>query len=189
MTNHTPEKPSQEWLDHLKNNYTYDREKGQVINNKTGSPALGSNNHGYLNVGLKLKGLRKAIKTHHVVWFFEYNEWPTSQLDHIDGNKVNNYHTNLRQVTNRENSQAYHKSRKTCSKYTGVYWVRNRRKWGSQIQINTRLSFLGRFDCELEAARAYDKALVGQGLDPVNVKIMRNKERMQKVMEFINDTD
>tara|TARA_R110000764_G_scaffold209288_1_gene294910 strand:+ start:42 stop:611 length:570 start_codon:yes stop_codon:yes gene_type:complete len=189
MTYHIPKKPSQEWLEHIENNYTYDREKGQVFNNKTGRPALVSNNQGYLHIGLKWNGLRKVAKTHHLVWFFEYGEWPTSSLDHIDGNKVNNHHTNLRQVTQRENSQAYHKSRKTSSKYTGVDWMKNRRKWRSQIQINTRMIYLGLFNCELEAASAYDKALVGQGLDPVNVKIMRNEDRMQKVMEFINDTD
>lgn len=192
MAYHTPKKPSQEWLDHIKSNYTYDREKGQVFNNKTGKPALVPNSKGYLLVGLNLNGLRKAVKTHQVVWFFEYDEWPTSQLDHIDGNKVNNHHTNLRQVTNRENLQAYHRSRKTTSEYTGVCWLKLKitKQWKAQITLENKVKkHLGFFECELEAARAYDKALVGLGLDPVNIKIMRHKERMQKVMEFMNDTD
>ena len=189
MSIHTPMKPSQEWLDHLKNNYTYDREKGQVLNNKTGKPAFGIVGVRYLRVSLALNGRRKHCQAHHVVWFFEYGEWPKSCLDHIDGNKVNNHHTNLRQVTHRENAQFYNKSRKTTSKYLGIYWNKKVKKWRSNIKVDARLIHLGYFDCELEAASAYDKALVGLGLDPVNVKIMRNKERMQKVMEFMNDTD
>lgn len=189
MAIHTPKKPSQEWLDHIKSNYTYDREKGQVFNNKKGKPPLIANGQGYLHIGVTVKRKTKFSNVHHLVWFFEYGEWPTSCLDHIDGNKVNNHHTNLRQVTQRENTQFYHRSRKTSSKYTGVCWKERRKKWGAQIRLEGKVKFLGRFDCELEAARAYDKALVGMGLDPVNVKIMRNKERMQKVMEFMNDTD
>jgi len=189
MSKHTPNKPSQEWLDHIKSNYTYDREKGQVFNNKMGKPTLAANNQGYLHFGVTVKGKTKFLSAHHLVWFFEYGKWPTSSLDHIDGNKVNNHHTNLRQVTQRENSQFYHRSRKTTSKYTGVHWDKKKRKWQTQIRKEGKTKHLGSFDCELEAASAYDKALVGHGLDPVNVKIMRNEEKMQKVMEFMNDTD
>lgn len=189
MTAGTPKKPSQEWLDHIKSNYTYDREKGQVFNSKTGRLPLVPNTHGYLRVNVGLNKNYRTIKIHHLVWFFEYGEWPTSQLDHIDGNKVNNHHTNLRQVTGRENSQFYCRSEKTSSKYMGVNWKKSNKKWQAGIRIKNKGKHLGYFDCELEAARAYDKALVGLGLDPVNVKIMRNEERMQKVMEFMNDTD
>ena len=189
MPGHTPKKPSQKWLDHLKSNYTYDREKGEVFNNKTGEPALGSGSHGYLTLMVTVNGKQRRVKTHHMVWFFEYEEWPTSCLDHIDGNKTNNQHTNLRQVTSRENVQFYRRSVKNSSKYMGVSWCKGNKNWQGFIGIKGKNKCLGRFDCELEAASAYDKALVGLGLDPVNVKIMRNKERMQKVMEFMNDTD
>ena len=184
---HTPKKPSQEWLDHIKNNYTYDREKGQVFNSKTGKPSLVGNSCGYLLIQPYLNGRKKVLQAHHVVWFFEYGEWPTSSLDHIDGNKKNNHHTNLRQVTNRENTQFYWGSKKTSSKYIGVCWHKIYKKWLARIKIQDKRHFLGNFECELEAARAYDRALVKEGLEPVNVKIMRNEDRMQKVMEQNND--
>jgi hypothetical protein len=187
MTPHTPKKPDQKWLEHLTDNYTYDREKGQVFNNKMGKPALNINSPSYLKVGLWLNKTTKMLYTHHVVWFFEYGEWPTSCLDHRDGNKKNNYHTNLQQVTQRENIQLYYKSIKSSSKYLGVSWKNREKKWCSKLFIERLHKHLGYFHCEKEAARAYDRALVSIGLDPVNVKIMRNEKRLQKVMEFIND--
>mgnify|MGYP003635829735 FL=1 len=187
MTDNKPKKPSQEWFDHIRNNYTYDREKGQVVNNKTGKPCLRTDSHGYMRLTVYVHPKKRSIATHHMVWFFEYGEWATSQLDHIDGNKLNNHCTNLRLVTNRENTQSYHRLRKSSSKYLGVSRNKAKKKWVAYIWIGKKLSFLGYFTCELEAARAYDRALVSINLDPLNVKIMRNEERLQKVMEFIND--
>jgi len=189
MKDNTPKKPSQKWLDHIRNKYTYVREKGQVVNNKTSKPCLKTDSHGYLRLTVYVHPKKRSIGSHHMVWFFEYGEWPTSQLDHIDGNKQNNHCTNLRQVTMRENVHFYQKSRKSSSKYLGVSWNKSKKKWLACIYLDKKLRYLGYFNCELEAARAYDKALVGLGLDPVNVKIIRNEDRMQKVMEFMNDTD
>ena len=189
MTPHTPKKPSQEWLNRLKNTYAYDEERGEVFHKKTGNYSKAKSSNGYITTATSLNGKNKTFLVHHLVWFYRYDVWPTSSLDHIDGDKTNNHHTNLRQVTQRENIQFYHKSRKTSSKFSGVNWDKGNKKWQSKIFTNGKTKFLGRFECEEEAARAYDRALVGQGLDPVNVKIMRNEERLQKVMEFINDTD
>ena len=168
-----PNKPSQEVLDLLTANYTYVRDAGHVFNNRTGNPALATEKRGYLVVKPYVNNKQVTFKAHHVVWFFEYNEWPTSSLDHIDGVKTNNHYTNLRLVTQRENIQAYRRSQKSSSSYQGVSWRKDMKKWGSYIRIKDKKKYLGAFTCELEAARAYDKALVGLGLKPVNVEIMK----------------
>ena len=173
MSYHIPKKPSQELIDHLMANYTYDRDKGQVFNNRMGKPALGLTNKGYQYVVSYLNNKHLVHRAHHVVWFFEYGEWPTSCMDHIDGVKTNNHYTNLRLVTNRENTQAYYKSQKTSSPYQGVYWRKDRKKFYVHIMVKNKQTHIGAFTCELEAARAYDKALVGLGLKPVNVEIMK----------------
>jgi hypothetical protein len=177
MSNHTPKKPSQEMLDYLTANYTYDRDSGQVFNNKTGKPPLAVNINGYLRVTTSVNNKRKFMQAHHVVWFFEYGEWPTSCVDHIDGVKTNNHYTNLRLVTSRENAQAYRKSIKSSSPYQGVTWDKAIKKWTSRIRVENKNKYLGTFTCELEAARAYDKALVGLGLKPVNVEIMKELQQ------------
>jgi hypothetical protein len=177
MSKHTPKKPSQEVLDHLTANYTYDRDEGHVFNNRKGKPALGVNSDGYLSVQVFINSKRFNLRTHHVVWFFEYGEWPTSCMDHIDGVKTNNHYTNLRLVTHRENLQAYTKSIKSSSSYQGVRRIKDKLKWRSDIRVENRNKYLGSFTCELEAARAYDKALVGLGLKPVNVEIMKELQQ------------
>ena len=173
MSAHTPKKPSQEVLDHLMANYTYDRDAGQVCNNKRSKPALAVGSRGYLSLKVCINNKDLRLRTHHVVWFFEYGEWPTSCMDHIDGVKTNNHYTNLRLVTNRENVQAYNKSQKSSSSYQGVSWYKQKKKFRAYISVKNKMKHLGYFTCELEAARAYDKALVGIGLKPVNLEIMK----------------
>ena len=173
----TPKKLSQETLDCIKANYTYDRDKGQVYSKRSGKPALGLSGKGYLALKVQCNGKILAnIKTHHAVWFFEYGEWPTSCIDHIDGVKTNNHYTNLRLVTLRENSQAYRMSKrnKSSSRYVGVSFRADRKKYQADITINGKRQYLGKFICELEAARAYDKALVDGGLKPINIDIMEH---------------
>ncbi len=177
---HTPRRPSQELMDHLTANYTYDRENGQIINNRRGKAALSPNSGGYAKVMTWTNnGVRTNFKAHHVVWFFEYGEWPTSCMDHIDGTKRNNHYTNLRLVTSRENSNAYRMSAKSSSPYQGVSQHKGRKQFYTRIRVgeDSKQKYLGSFGCELEAARAYDKALVGMGLKPVNVEIMKELQQ------------
>jgi len=173
MYNNTPKKPSQEVLDRLKANYTYDRDAGQVFNTKRGKPALGLKSGGYLRASIYVNNKQRTISVHHIIWFFEYGEWPTSCMDHIDGVKTNNHYTNLRLVTPRENTQAYRNNNKSSSPYHGVSWFKQKKKFRAYINLKYKQKHLGLFTCELEAARAYDKALVGMGLKPVNVEIMK----------------
>jgi hypothetical protein len=78
-------------------------------------------------------------------------------INHKDFNRSNNNVDNLEIVTTRENANQKHL--KSSSQYTGVSWDKNRNKWSSQIVINKKLKFLGRFINELDASKAYQKAL------------------------------
>lgn len=78
-------------------------------------------------------------------------------VDHINGDALDNRKINLRLVTNRQNAQNRHVT--TSSKYPGVSWFKTRNKWRSYITIGGKFKHLGYFEDEKEAAMAYEKAL------------------------------
>lgn len=79
------------------------------------------------------------------------------QVDHIDGNGLNNQKSNLRLVTPRENTQNRH--HKMTSKYPGVSFKKQSHRWVSQIYINNKKIHLGYYKTEIEAYNAYKEAL------------------------------
>ena len=101
-------------------------------------------------------------KTHciHVLVAQEWVPNPEDKrcVDHIDGNKTNNHHENLRYATHAENSRNMKKHTDGSSIYKGVSWDKKATKWRAQIIISRKVVNLGRFTNEREAAESYNKA-------------------------------
>jgi hypothetical protein len=80
-------------------------------------------------------------------------------VDHINRDGLDNRKVNLRAVTAMHNSWNNRKSRRKCwSRYKGVTLNKRQKKWVAQIQADGKIKFLGCFDDEIAAARAYDEA-------------------------------
>jgi len=86
----------------------------------------------------------------------------SEQVDHTNGNGLDNRRSNIRAVTCRQNGQNLIHLKKS-SIYPGVYWHKARGKWQAQIQIDGKHKYLGRFDVELDARQAYIDAVRGLG--------------------------
>jgi hypothetical protein len=84
-----------------------------------------------------------------------------SQVDHIDGDGLNNQRANLRLCSNQENHRGFcHKKTGMTSQFRGVCWNSLRSKWQAQICIDGAQRYLGLFDSEAAAARAYGAAAI-----------------------------
>ncbi len=79
--------------------------------------------------------------------------------DHINGHIIDNRKQNLRNATNGQNRANSVKSTNSkTSRFKGVCWDKQKRKWHAQITKNNKVYHLGRFHVEEKAAQAYDKA-------------------------------
>ncbi len=76
-------------------------------------------------------------------------------IDHINGNGANNCRCNLRTCTCQQNL-CNTRPRGGRSKYKGVRYDKRRNKWIAEIYHKGKRYYLGSFDNEIEAARAYD---------------------------------
>lgn len=82
------------------------------------------------------------------------------QVDHIDGNGLNNQRSNLRLATNTQNSCNKGLTVSNTSGYKGVSWNKKSRKWQAYINVDTKRIYLGRYDNRIDAAHAYDAAAI-----------------------------
>jgi hypothetical protein len=79
-------------------------------------------------------------------------------VDHINHNGLDNRKANLRTATRRQNSyNRIHFRKNPYSKYKGVSFKKRTKKWNVQIRYDGQSRFIGSFDSEIEAAKAYDK--------------------------------
>lgn len=106
----------------------------------------------------------KGYFAHRLIFLYHYDFLPKF-LDHIDGNRLNNDITNLREATRSQNSmnggkQKSHNGKPTSSKFKGVSQNKRLKKWISYITIDGKREHLGYFDLEIKAARAYDDAAI-----------------------------
>ena len=119
-----------------------------------------NNGNGYQRVTLCYSNKKKNFHIHSIVAqaFLGYVLDGTREMvvDHIDNNKANNHISNLRVVTHRFNS-----SRKIggTSKYTGVSFNKQSKKWVAYININNKAKYLGLFKNEYDAHLKYQEEL------------------------------
>lgn len=78
--------------------------------------------------------------------------------EHIDHNGLNNQRQNLRPATHSQNMSNKRSKNNATSKYLGVSWYKSREKWLATIYKGKKKIFLGYFDCEIDAALAYNNA-------------------------------
>ena len=85
------------------------------------------------------------------------NPEPGYEVDHINGDTLDNRRCNLRLATSQQNRYNSKKSqhKNATSQYKGVQLFKG--KWRARIGHNGVRLYLGKFPSEIEAAKAYDE--------------------------------
>lgn len=84
---------------------------------------------------------------------------PHLQVDHINGNGLDNRRANLRLVTVTQNRQCG-RSRPNKTRLKGVCFYKSRQTYQARIVVNGKKICLGYYKTPLEAALAYDAAAI-----------------------------
>ncbi|HLK61573.1 MAG TPA: AP2 domain-containing protein [Chthonomonadaceae bacterium] len=80
------------------------------------------------------------------------------QVDHINGNGLDNRRSNLRVCSLQQNLRNTGNQAGSTSCYKGVYWKKSVGRWVARISVEGKQRHLGYFRDEEEAACAYDRA-------------------------------
>ena len=121
---------------------------------------LNASSNDYLITRLCKNNKPKTFKVHQLMAITFLNHTPCKLdlvVNHINFNKQDNRLDNLEIVTNRVNSNRKHL--KSTSKYTGVSWHKNEKKWQVVFRIDNKLKHFGYFENEIDAKNVYQKEI------------------------------
>lgn len=97
---------------------------------------------------------KKAVRMHRLIM-----DAPDGiEVDHVDGDALNNRRGNLRLATRAQNAQNCRRPKNNTSGYKGVYLHKASGKWLAQISANRKRVYVGCFDTAELAYAAYLRA-------------------------------
>lgn len=91
----------------------------------------------------RIRVLDVSYYAHRLAWLYVHGVYP-EQIDHINGDGLDNRIVNLRSVSHKTNHKNMPKQRNNTSGVTGVYWSTADQCWVSRIKVNNETQNLGR---------------------------------------------
>jgi len=159
-------------ISEIKSRLKYEPDTGHVFwikGPRSGKQAFTyTSKKGYYVSTFRHEGGCTTLAAHRVAWALYHGEWPSGQIDHIDGNKLNNRLVNLRDVVNAENAKNMAMKSNNTSGVNGVYLHKQTGKWCAQINAFGKTIGLGLFPKIEEAVIARKAAERVLGYSPTH---------------------
>jgi len=111
-------------------------------------------------VAIRIKG--KTYSAHRLAWLYVYDYFPV-EVDHIDGNGLNNIICNIRDVSHIENMKNQKNRKNNTSGTIGVHLSTKTLKWQAKISILGKQVRLGYFTDKQDAIDARKAAEIKYG--------------------------
>jgi len=151
----------------LKEYISYDKHSGMFIwkkirknsNRKIGDVVGRINKIGYIIIDF----YRIKYKAHRLAWLYEYGEFPTKHIDHINGNRSDNRIDNLRDSSVSDNCKNRAMQYNNKSGCTGVNFQKQDNRWIAKIAVDRKVKYLGCFASYSDAVDARKNAEVLYG--------------------------
>lgn len=155
--------------DHILECIQYDGETGLFMWKTTGRGRVKQGwwggtlaTNGYMRIQI----MNKQYWAHRIAWLLTHGEWPSGQIDHINGVRTDNRIVNLRSVNGLENNKNQRKTEKNTSGCVGVSFDNRTNSWAAYVSVENRKRHLGRFENFSDAVRARELANVELGFHP-----------------------
>lgn len=100
----------------------------------------------------------KRIRSHRLAFLYVTGEWPKNDVDHINGNKLDNRWCNLREATDKQNQANRKLNKDNKTGYKGVKYKRNR--WEVTLGLDGKKVYFGRYKTLRKAVEAYNRAAI-----------------------------
>lgn len=101
--------------------------------------------------------LRKGMSMHRFIFEIKHGFLPP-EVDHINGDTLDNRASNLREASRQDNCKNQALRSDNTSGYKGVYWSKHHKKYRAKVQVGKKSRHLGFFLTAQEASSAYQKA-------------------------------
>lgn len=105
-------------------------------------------------------GKRRTLGMHRQIMQMAGFDIAGREVDHRDGNGLDNRRENLRLASHADNMRNKGVSCNNTSGFKGIYRVKEGSSWAASIKSAGKACYLGRFNSSVEAARAYDRAAI-----------------------------
>jgi len=132
------------WNTRPRSHFDSDRTRN-ILNGKLAGTEAGTivNHKGKNYKSLGLNG--KSYQVHRIIYLLMTGSFPKADIDHIDGNGLNNLWANLREVSHQENQKNMKLPAHNTSGTIGVYWNKRSKRWLACIGVAGKQKYIGMF--------------------------------------------